>query len=288
MHYNRDIIGKEGLTDILDLVENKTWNWSALMDYAQKTTKDYDGDGIVDQWGLTTSGQVTLMYGILRSNGQTGADFSTGRALFALDSPKCVKCLQFMSDLLHVHKVILFNNVTAYRKGTVAMDIEGGAGGNITTLKGGVNSIQIPLPMGPDVTDYTNMGSAQFHSISSLCPKPEEITKIWTETCIICDENLNMAPDLKKLSDEKYPYDFRWSPSNASRYNSSERERRIIESLFAKVSVDFTAGYPSWSNTNAYMTNNVIKPLTDGTKSVNQVIETVRYELQAILDEYNP
>jgi sn-glycerol 3-phosphate transport system substrate-binding protein len=77
--------------------------WEELLAYAKKLTRDVDGDGRIDQWGFNFHGDTPWhIYAFIYQNGGDiyGKD---GRA--KLDSPEAVQAIQFLSDLIHKHKV---------------------------------------------------------------------------------------------------------------------------------------------------------------------------------------
>jgi len=67
--YNREIFERDGLPDLHQFVNEGNWNWETLVDIAVRATKDFNGDGIIDQWGLV-AGKNRLGQILLLSNGQ--------------------------------------------------------------------------------------------------------------------------------------------------------------------------------------------------------------------------
>lgn len=57
--YNLDIRDRDGLQDPMELDMNGQWTWDACIDVLKDATHDYDGDGVIDQWGMSlASGTV--------------------------------------------------------------------------------------------------------------------------------------------------------------------------------------------------------------------------------------
>lgn len=50
--YNLDIRDRDGLEDPLELAAKGQWTWEKSVEVLQNATKDFNGDGIIDQWGL--------------------------------------------------------------------------------------------------------------------------------------------------------------------------------------------------------------------------------------------
>lgn len=100
--YRTDLLEAEGITKVPE-------TWDELIDAALKLTKDTDGDGNIDQWGLATNGipgQVFNTYSffnLLLTNGGRIVD-ENGLPLF--NSKEGVEALQLMVDLRNKYKVM--------------------------------------------------------------------------------------------------------------------------------------------------------------------------------------
>jgi len=69
MAYNRDMLAKEGIPDLYDLVDQGKWTWDAFRDIVLAVTKDTDGDGKIDQ-GAWTFGMGDIHYLVVSNNGK--------------------------------------------------------------------------------------------------------------------------------------------------------------------------------------------------------------------------
>lgn len=100
--YRKDLLEAEGISKVPE-------TWDELIDVALRLTKDTDGDGNIDQWGLATNGipgQVFNTYSffnLLLTNGGKIVD-AEGRPLF--NSKEGVEALQLMVDLRNKYKVM--------------------------------------------------------------------------------------------------------------------------------------------------------------------------------------
>jgi hypothetical protein len=282
--YNKDLLDREGQPDILELVENNQWTWEAFQNIAINCTRDINGDGITDQWGITNVGNWGFTEQMIYSNGGSAIIINDkGEAVVNLHDPKVMRSLQFASDLVFIHKVYKTDSKkTIYTNGSCAMSIAT-ATNNTAILNQGVNSYVVPLPMGPDVSTYQNVNTYNADAISSLCENPEFVTRFWMEVNLLWDENLNRVPELEKLYSEIYPPDWDWSESNASRQIRTERESIIQRRLSAGFSPDYALCYPDVRTRMAAL---VATPLYQG-QSVTTVIDSAKDELQAMLDQYN-
>ncbi|MGC4153273.1 MAG: sugar ABC transporter substrate-binding protein [Propionicimonas sp.] len=102
LYYRTDLLAEAGITKVPE-------TWDELVDAATKLTKDTDGDGNIDQWGMATNGlpgQVFNTYSFfnfLLTNGGSVVD-AEGKPLF--NSPEGVEALQLMVDMRNKHKVM--------------------------------------------------------------------------------------------------------------------------------------------------------------------------------------
>lgn len=101
LFYRKDLLAEAGIP--------VPQTWDELISAAQKLTKDVDGDGNIDQWGMATngiSGQVFNTYSFfnyLLTNGGSVVD-ADGKPMF--NSPEGVEALQLMVDMRNKYKVM--------------------------------------------------------------------------------------------------------------------------------------------------------------------------------------
>ena len=89
--FNRDLIDSEGLEDPYELYRNGEWTFEKLTEMARKVTRDTDGDGIIDQWGLNDIDPKNLVYGY---GGAIARIDENGRVYWALDEPASIAGLR--------------------------------------------------------------------------------------------------------------------------------------------------------------------------------------------------
>jgi len=99
--FNKTLFDREGIPYLYDLQKNKQWNWDKMLEIAKKTTKDLDGDGVIDQWGVTGDIGWSLVY----TNGAQAVKYENGKYVVGLTDSAALEALQFWQDLLYVHKV---------------------------------------------------------------------------------------------------------------------------------------------------------------------------------------
>jgi multiple sugar transport system substrate-binding protein len=101
VYYNRDLLREEGLTD-----PPEDWTWDDMVDYALALTKDPDGDGTIDQYGLGVEAEIIRVAPFIWSNGGEVVDDEENPTRFAVDSPEAIEAMQDFFDLHQVHVVV--------------------------------------------------------------------------------------------------------------------------------------------------------------------------------------
>src|SRR5690606_31831160 len=98
------------------------WTWNELIETAKKLTKDTNGDGRTDQYGIAGFPLENAVW----ANGADYVDYETGE--IKIDSPEFIEAMQFVVDLNHKHGVSpsqeaeqAQNSYTRFVSGGVAM-----------------------------------------------------------------------------------------------------------------------------------------------------------------------
>jgi multiple sugar transport system substrate-binding protein len=95
IYYNKKLFDAAGLA-----YPEEGWSWQQFLETAQALTKDSDGDGTNDTWGVQLPGPWTngFEYWVAAAGGQLISD--DGRRFVGyLDSPETAEALQFYGDL---------------------------------------------------------------------------------------------------------------------------------------------------------------------------------------------
>ena len=178
--YNRELLSKEGLPDLKQYLKNGQWTWGTMLDIAIMATHDFNGDGIIDQWGLDRDSPEQLWENLLHSNGLTSIQEVNGRLTIDLTSPRIMRTLQYIVDIYTVYKVIdpLGGNVgtptSNFTLGKSVMKIARPTGGGWDT-KYGVTT----MPVGPDTnTPIYGSYASNFFSFPSNIDNAEETVKV--------------------------------------------------------------------------------------------------------------
>lgn len=121
LYYNREMFREAGLDP-----NSPPRNWEEFLSYAQKLTKDTNGDGTPDQWGTSFSIPtcMAIFQSVLLQNGGEILDSQESQALF--DSPIGVEALRFLVDMVQRYKVAYiasgaYEHQTDFAAGRVAM-----------------------------------------------------------------------------------------------------------------------------------------------------------------------
>lgn len=103
IYYNKKLFDQFGVA-----YPTSNWTWDDLLTTAQALTKDTDGDGKTDIWGIQLPGAWTtgFEYWVAAAGGRL-IDASGGVETFVgvMDSPEVAEAVQFYADLYNKYKV---------------------------------------------------------------------------------------------------------------------------------------------------------------------------------------
>lgn len=120
LFYNKDLFREAGVD-----FPNENWSWADLLNAAKKLTRDTNGDGRVDQYGiLAPDGYIAFAW--IWQNG--GSVLNEERTQSLIDQPAATEAVQWISDLINQEKVAPSPQVTKqegtsemFKAGRVAM-----------------------------------------------------------------------------------------------------------------------------------------------------------------------
>lgn len=101
VYYNRDLLRAAGLAD-----PAPDWTWDDFLAAAQALTRDLDGDGRTDQYGLGTEVSLFRAAPFIWQNGGDLVDSPGAPTRLALDTPAARAALQWFVDLQLRHGVV--------------------------------------------------------------------------------------------------------------------------------------------------------------------------------------
>lgn len=118
--YNKDKFREVGLDP-----EKPPTTWDELVDYAKALTRDINGDGRIDEWGVnfTTRANMGSMYAFVTFLWQAGGElYSEDYSQAAFNDQTAQDTLQFWIDLAHKYQVLSLSAPTdGFEIGRIAM-----------------------------------------------------------------------------------------------------------------------------------------------------------------------
>lgn len=101
VYYNKKLFDEAGLDYPSD-----DWNWDEFLADAKALTKDNDGDGETDVYGLGTDAVIFRAAPFIWMNGGDLVDDPANPHALALDTPEAKEALEWFIDLQVVHQVV--------------------------------------------------------------------------------------------------------------------------------------------------------------------------------------
>jgi len=120
--YNETPFGESGLLTPDKLQEDSTWNWDTFLDAARKLTRDSDGDGNLDQFGVDYYVDLSRYIHWVWNNGGQLFDRKVLPTRTTFSDPKSVEAIQFFLDLRLKYGVVGGN----FLNGNSAMQLNQG------------------------------------------------------------------------------------------------------------------------------------------------------------------
>ena len=101
VYYNKNLFDAAGLAYPSD-----DWTWDDFVSTAKALTKDTDGDGLTDQFGIGTEASIFRLAPMIWQNGGDIVDDPVNPKRLTLDTPAAKEALQWFIDLQVKHKVM--------------------------------------------------------------------------------------------------------------------------------------------------------------------------------------
>lgn len=120
LYYNKDAFSEAGLDP-----DKPPKTWNEVIEYAKKLTKDFDGDGVIDQWGILVS--IEGVFGFTPLIRQLGGEvLNESRTKAVFNNEKGVKVMKLLQDMIYKYRVMpskwgLFEGTNAFLQGKIAM-----------------------------------------------------------------------------------------------------------------------------------------------------------------------
>jgi multiple sugar transport system substrate-binding protein len=197
--YNKTLFEKEGFEDLYKIMMRGEWTWDVFLEFAKIATKDFNGDGIIDQWGVGAHNMQSFINTLRYSNGGRVLLYENGVYDTGILERNAITALQFATDLINYYKFssISILNYDTFNKGLTPMMLaESWFAKNIyvgRTFSQMSNIGFVLPPKGPGVNDYQNFrDAANIFAFPSDNQDLKATVKIFYETYI---QNLNNTAD---------------------------------------------------------------------------------------------
>ena len=158
------------MNELYAAVDSKQWTWDLMRQYALSATKDSNGDGITDTWGIT--GQYSFMfYDFIWSNGGGMITIDDkGTIVATVDSAANIEAVSFLDKIINEDKIVYFpesfyndqtwgsvdyNSMSKFLEGNVAFEFHEAWNLSQQLRKyAKFKYVMLPIPIGPKAKDY--------------------------------------------------------------------------------------------------------------------------------------
>ena len=276
--YNSDLLNRIGAQDPQELMNQDRWNWDTYLEIARLATQDLNGDGIIDQWGITGAND-RFVFSLLFSNGARFTEYIDGRVKTSLFDRNAVNAVQFGLDLCSVYKVVepltfysrnFPKRLDVYLAGNAAMLATEGYDLGVTLGSGITGSRIAMLPKGPDTNSYHNvMATSTLLIFPAILETEEDGGNI-----------IKAIADASCYWDKRKPF---WNDGSLKEYTTlptgTERDQAIINTYKPQV---FYPNEPTSYYGNYVYTARMIFYNAGG---LGSALESIRTSMQELLDK---
>ncbi|HHT25907.1 MAG TPA: extracellular solute-binding protein, partial [Firmicutes bacterium] len=145
------------------------WNWETFLTYCKRVSRDINGDGINDIWGVRSNAHISYALPWLHNAGGGWFDRNVDPTQSALTQPASITALRYYTELFSLHKVALHN--VSFGDGKAAFQMDQGPFFVQTLHDSNMNWGMWKRPMGP-VNDGSVLLGTGF-SIAKNSKHPE-------------------------------------------------------------------------------------------------------------------
>jgi len=280
VNINLDIIDSIGAPNPVDLFNNGQWTWDAMRNIMEMATMDTDGDGVIDQWGLSGSGNEILRY-FLVANDAYMIDPNTFQ--LGHNSPNGMQAMEFVYDIFangwwmpgdpeaeHPARGSGPNNL-AFGQNRTALAIT--RGGDLSrAISEGVNADWVPMPAGPMNTSGFIMDDPPRDGFQIVVGAEDPHYLLW-----ILDELWSWSRD--DWYELAFQGDHGWARGWAPNEDTVERIA-VAATNNRRTDMGHLTGITGGLH------NNLVQAWQEGTMTVAQAFEYFRPEFQTRVDEF--
>jgi multiple sugar transport system substrate-binding protein len=160
--YNRDMFVEAGLPTPNELQNEGNWTWETMKELAIALTKDLDGDGVVDVYGVGARLDPWPIEQEMATYANGGGIYKLvdGKAVFAMNDPEAIEAIELWKELDQVHGAVMVGDKydirAEFNQGKVAMFRL-----DLYALPDHANEVDFDFgwvffPKGPKADDYVN------------------------------------------------------------------------------------------------------------------------------------
>lgn len=170
--YNKELLKKFGVSeDPQKLVKENKWTFDKFAEMAKKCTGDANGDGVTDTYGIYTRLQNLFGLSMIAANGGKLVSMENGIAKETFTDKKVITALDFVNKIVNEDKSLKIATETNSNNSISSKEIASHFVKNeaafiyceswvlnqaIKPVAGDMEYGILPLPMGPDATDYVS------------------------------------------------------------------------------------------------------------------------------------
>lgn len=260
--YNKEVLKQCGVTEDLEqLVRDGQWTFDKFEEIAKKCTKDTNGDGISDIFGMYTALDKELGLSLINSNGGSLVEVVDGKAQESFTSEKAITALNYLSKWINTDKIIANKYGTESNLGSTTTTyanyfVDGDCAflfceswlvtQNLKNIAGDLEYGMLPLPKGPDTEDYaSNANNALVFAIPSTNTEDLDKTVIVLNAlakAIAGEENDSEAQ-------EAYDYDIMMEYFGKENANGAEMYNFVLSKSYVDYGCAIDTLYSDFAST---------------------------------------
>jgi len=242
--YNREILKESGVEeDIVQLVRDKQWTFDKFEEIAKKCTRDKNGDGTIDVYGLYVA--VTQQLGISMINANGGNLVAVGEDGLAkenFNSQEAVTALNYLSKWINQDGIVANvygsmsqlglttqNYANYFANGECAflsceswLDTQ-----YLKKIAGDLDFGMVPMPMGPDADEYI---TSAYNGLVFAIPSTN--TEDLDKTVIVLNALAKAVAGEESEEDSAFDYDIEMSYFQKGDTDSVEMYKLILDSSY--------------------------------------------------------
>lgn len=195
--FNKTLLKDYGINeDLYQLVRDGNWTFDKFRELAIACTRDTDGDGVPNTYGVVTSTPEKLGTDFMQANGASLAKMKDGRAVENFNTPEAAFAMNYLYDLVNVDKVFYVptqwtSKNTYYAGGLSTQDIYNMFTNNkaafavseawianqvVRPMATKIEYGMLPLPKGPNAADYVS--PAHYALLFAVTNNNQDIDKV--------------------------------------------------------------------------------------------------------------